>query len=202
MEVPVPATIVEIPAQTGAGMVLHPGDILKIVDLHGRQVADLALFRQTDLTESFSPGRTIDYNESIRISAGSVLYSGNSTPLARVVEDTSHVHDMLLSPCSEEMFARRGEFGHPSCLQNLSAALGSFGVREDMITATLNVFMDVRIDADGGVKVYPPASAAGDSFAIIALQDLVIGLAACSSEKTNDGACKAIGFALTGCAWR
>ena len=57
MEVPVPATIVEIPAQTGAGMVLHPGDILKIVDLHGKQVADLALFRRTDLTDSFSPGR-------------------------------------------------------------------------------------------------------------------------------------------------
>lgn len=199
---PVPATIVEIAAQTGVGMVLHRDDILKIVDLHGKQVADLALFRQTDLTDSFSAGRTIDYNESIRISTGSVLYSGAGAPLARVVEDTSGVHDMLLSPCSEEMFARRGEFGHPSCLQNLSAALGSLGVREHTIAATLNVFMDVRIDADGGVKVYPPASAAGDSFAIVALQDLVIGLAACSSERTNDGACKPIGYALTGCALR
>jgi hypothetical protein len=193
---PVSIPIVEVIAQTGTAMVLHPGDVLRVVDPRGKQVADLALYCSDNLTDSFSPGRTIDYNESIRISCGDVLYSNESTPLARVIDDTVGVHDMLLSPCSTEMFARRGEFAHPSCHANLSTALRPFGIKSRMVTATLNVFMDVRVDAEGRIRVHPPASNAGDAFAIVALRELLIGLAACASEKTNDGLCKAIAYEL------
>jgi uncharacterized protein YcgI (DUF1989 family) len=192
LEVPVSSTLVEIPAQTAIALILRSGEVLRIVDGFGAQVADLALFNQDDPSEAFSPGRTIDYNESLTLGLGDVLYSNRSGELARIVEDTVGVHDMLLAPCSELMFARRGEFSHPSCHANLASVLHPFGVLDDMVTSTLNVFMDVRITGQNRIEVHPPASKLGDRFAIRALRDLVIGIAACSSERTNAGHCRPI----------
>jgi uncharacterized protein YcgI (DUF1989 family) len=156
----------------------------------------LALFCKADVAESFSPGRTIDYNQRIGLGVGDVLFSQRSSELAAVVADTVGVHDMLLAPCSEQMFARRGEHGHRSCHANLSAALEPFGVSPDAVTATLNVFMDVPVDRHGTVSIRPPASKAGDRFELQAVRDLIVGISACSSERTNDGRCKPIGYVV------
>jgi uncharacterized protein YcgI (DUF1989 family) len=194
LEVPVPAALIEIPPQSGVALQLRQGEWLQIVDVYGGQVADLACFAARDTREAFSSGRTIDYNESLRLRVGDLLYSNRSGELARVVEDSVGIHDMLLSPCSEAMFARRGELAHPSCHANLTAALGAYGIVGDAVVATLNVFMDVRVHADGRVEIRPPASMPGDRFAIEAVCDLIVGVAACSSELTNHGRCKAIAY--------
>jgi uncharacterized protein YcgI (DUF1989 family) len=162
----------------------------------GSQVADLALFSAADIDESFSNGRTIDYLERIKLRVGDSLYSQRSNELAVVTRDDVGVHDMLLAPCSQAMFARRGEFGHASCHANLTASLASFGIEADGIVATLNVFMDVRVDVDGGVTLHPPPSRPGDRFELRALRDLIIGITACSSELTNAGQCKPISYEI------
>lgn len=191
---PVSSTVIKLPAQTGVALELRPGQTLRIIDLNGKQVADLALFSAVDLAESFSPGRTIDYNETIGIRRGLELYSNRSTRFARVVEDTVGIHDQLLAPCSEAMYERRGQHGHRSCHANLAEALRRFGITPDLVSATINVFMDVRIRPNGDVAIFPPASRSGDVFALQALCPLVVGLTACSSELTNDGRCKPIGY--------
>lgn len=183
---------VELAPQTGDALLLRRGQVLRIVDLRGEQVADVALFDAARLHDGFSPGRTIDYNESIRIRCGDRLYSNAGTALARVVEDTVGVHDLLLSPCSQTMFEGRGEYNHRSCHANLVEALASFGVYAGAVTATLNVFMDVRIGAGGRVTIHPPPSRAGDRFALEALTDTIAGVTACSSERTNNGSCKPV----------
>ncbi len=191
---PVSSARLRIAAQSGISLRLSRGDILRIVDPGGEQVADVALFSARDVRDGFSPGRTMDYNASVRLGLGHVLYSQRSAPLARVVEDRIGVHDFLLAPCSAAMFARRGESPHPSCHENLAAALASYGIADDDVTATINVFMNVRIAPDGAVKILPPRSRPGDAFALEALDDLVVGLAACSSELTNNGRCKPIEY--------
>lgn len=184
--------LIEIGAQSAHSLVLLRGDILRIVDRCGKQVADLAMFSLQNYADGFSAGRTIDYNQSIRIGRGDILYSGASNAMARVIEDTIGTHDMLLAPCSEKMFARRGAFKHPSCHANLVAALAPFGIGNDSVRATLNIFMDVRVDESGHVRIEEPASHAGGVFAVKALEDLAVGVAACSSELTNAGLCKPI----------
>ncbi|HZT13111.1 MAG TPA: urea carboxylase-associated family protein [Candidatus Baltobacteraceae bacterium] len=192
MGVSVSGAQVELAPQTGAALLLRRGQVLRIVDPRGEQVADVALFDAARPHDGFSSGRTIDYNESIRIRCGDTLYSNAGTALARVVEDTVGVHDVLLSPCSEAMFERRGEYHHRSCHANLVGALAPFGVDEGAVTATLNVFMDVRIGAGGRVTIHPPPSRAGDRFALQALTDTIAGITACSSELTNNGSCKPV----------
>ena len=190
---PVSQLLRELAPQTGTAIVLRAGERLRIVDPEGQQVADLAFFALADPHDSFSPGRTIDYNERLIPKIGDVLYSHRSTPLVRVVADTVGVHDMLLAPCSRIMFERRGESNHPSCHENLYRALEPFGLTSDDVTATLNVFMDVRVERNS-IRVHPPASNPGDSFEIEAQIDCIAGITACSSELTNAGRCKPIQF--------
>jgi hypothetical protein len=190
-----PATL--LASQTGTAVQLRRGDVLAIVDFTGGQVADLALFSAEDVLESFSPGRTIDYHERITLHVGDALYSQRSNELAVITRDDVGVHDMLLAPCSQAMFARRGEFGHASCHANLTASLAPFGIGPHAIVATLNVFMDVRVGTDGRVSIHPPPSRAGDRFELCARRDLIVGITACSSELTNAGQCKPIAYEVT-----
>jgi uncharacterized protein YcgI (DUF1989 family) len=194
MEMSVSQDLIHIPAQHGSALRLRAGDTLCIVAVESQQVSDLALFDASDIRDSFSPGRTIDYNESLDVTVGSVLYSHRSARLAEVVEDTVSVHDMLLTPCSSAMFERRGEPKHRSCHENLYTSLAQFGIGPDDVVATLNVFMDVRVGVDRKISIYPPPSKPGDRFAIRALRDLVVGITACSSEVTNAGSCKPVSY--------
>lgn len=194
---PISAQRVILPAQTGRALHLNTGEVLRIIAVEAQQVADLALFRWDDLRDGFSPGRTIDYNERITVKRGDVLYSAESVALAEIVEDDVGVHDMLLAPCSEAMFERRGEPAHPSCHANIASAVREFGIEPPRVTATLNVFMDVRVSPGGALTIHPPRSQSGDAFAIRACCELLAALTACSSELTNNGRCKRIAFEHT-----
>ena len=196
MALPVPPRLTQLAAQTGAAMRLHAGDVLRIVALHPQQVADLTFFDAHDVRDGFSAGRTIDYNERITLEFGDVLYSHRSTPLAQIVDDTVGVHDILLTPCSQTMFARRGENNHRSCHENLFTNLAAFGIVSDDVVATVNVFMDVRLDRRGRLMLHPPKSRPGDRFSIRALRELIVGLTACSSELTNNGMCKRVAYGI------
>ncbi|MFN2528239.1 MAG: DUF1989 domain-containing protein [Candidatus Baltobacteraceae bacterium] len=191
------SSLVRIEAQSGTALELAAGQALEIVDLEGRQVADVAIFRAEDVRESFSPGRTLDYNEAMSISTGATLYSNRSTPLMRIEQDDVGRHDYLLSPCSKRMFEiLRGLNNHPSCLSNLTQSLCPYGVSEDDLHGTLNIFMNVEIGDRGRIAVRTPISKAGDRLVLRALTEVLVGLTACSSEHTNGGRCKPIGFRI------
>jgi uncharacterized protein YcgI (DUF1989 family) len=171
-----------------------------VTDPEGEQVADLYAVDAADHDEHLSNGRTFDHGSSLRVTEGSVLYSNRSRPMLEVVRDDVGVHDFLLTPCSPQTFALLYEDAapdHPSCLGNLADALGPFGIAEDAIGTTLNVFMDVRVAEDGTLSILPPPSRPGDAFAVRALRDLLVGLTACSAEKSNNGTCTSIDYAVS-----
>jgi uncharacterized protein YcgI (DUF1989 family) len=183
-----------IAPQTGTGVTLNTGDLLVIVDPQGEQVADLTCFPLEDLTDGLSSGRTIDYNGTLRLTTGAVLWSRLSRRLMTIADDTCGVHDILLAPCSDEMFTiLHGHQGHhPSCFENLSDSLAPLGVDSRDITATFNVFMNVAVDDAGEIFVRPPLSAAGARTVFRAEVPLVAGVTACSAEQSNNGSFKPI----------
>jgi uncharacterized protein YcgI (DUF1989 family) len=183
-----------IEPQSGLALRLDTGDRLVIVDPEGEQVSDLSCFAQQDLTDGLSSGRTMDYNASMRMRTGSTLWSRQSRRLMTIVEDTCGVHDILLTPCSPEMFAiLHGHTGHhPSCLENLVTALAPHGVEERDIASTLNVFMNVAVEPNGDLVVLPPVSKAGAHTVLRAETPLVAGITACSAELSNNGSFKPI----------
>lgn len=190
--------LLELPPQSGVAFTLAKGLSLMVVTLDGAQVADIAAYSAADVRERFSPGRTIDYAESISLTTGSILYSNRSTPMLEITRDDVGKHDCLLSPCSERMFELlRGQRQHPSCHANLSAALAQYGIGPDDVQSTFNAFMNVNLDSSGRLTIAPPLAKHDQCIVLKAQCDVVIGLAACSSEASNGGICKRIGYVVS-----
>ncbi|HZZ66092.1 MAG TPA: DUF1989 domain-containing protein, partial [Candidatus Baltobacteraceae bacterium] len=87
MDLPISFEVIEIPPQSGVALRLRAGEVLEIIAVAAEQVADLAILDATDVRNAFSAGRTIDYNERIRLTKGDTLYSHRSTPLMTIIED-------------------------------------------------------------------------------------------------------------------
>lgn len=187
-----------IAPQSGTGFLLKKGDLLRVVDPTGEQVSDLIAFSQTDPEEWLSSGRTLDYNNTIYLTAGHVLYSNRSVPMLTIVSDTVGRHDFLYTPCSPETFSilYKTTGHHPSCLENLATSLKPFGVLRDRIPTTFNIFMNVAVAEDGTLSIAPPRSKAGDELTVRAEMDLIVGLTACSAEMSNNYRFKPIDFEI------
>jgi len=190
----VPLQRYHLEPQTGVGFLLKCGQLLKIIDPQGEQVSDLTAFSHADSSEWLSSGRTIDYANTIYLTAGHILYSNRSRPMFTIVEDTVGRHDFLLTPCSPETFQIiYDEHGyHPSCFENLATNLASFGIKPDMIPTTFNIFMNVIVLPSGELRIDPPPSRAGDYILLKAKTDLIVGVTACSAEKSNNYSFKPI----------
>ena len=190
-----PVETIHLAPQTGCGLLLGRGDTLRVIAPTGEQVADVTAFAADDPREWLSSGRTIDYGGTIYVGIGSVLYSNRSTPLLTITDDTAGRHDVLLSPCSAEMFHRLYgvEGHHPSCFENLAVNLEPLGIPPDAIPTTLNLFMVVTPDpVSGRIDITPPSSRPGDHVDLLAEIDLIVGVTACSAELTNNGTLKPI----------
>jgi uncharacterized protein YcgI (DUF1989 family) len=186
--------------QTGVGIELRMGQVLRITDPEGEQVSDVMAFAsggpgRADASEWLSSGRTIDYNNTIYQSTGHVLYSNRSNPMFTILEDRVGRHDFLLTPCSPETFEmlyEDHEGYHPSCFENLTRSLRPYGIDGDNIPTTFNAFMNVEVSPSGEITIGPPVSKPGDFVDLRAEMDLVVGVTACSAEKSNNHALKPI----------
>lgn len=183
-----------IPPQSGTAFKILGGQHLRIVDPLGEQVADMISFSAADPREWLSSGRTIDYANTIYLTAGHILYSNRSREMWTVVEDTVGRHDFLLTPCSPETFQiiYKTQGHHPSCFENLARSLAQFGIDGDSIPTTFNVFMNVEVQKSGELEILPPRSKSGDHLLLRAEMDMIVGVTACSAELSNNGTFKPI----------
>ncbi|HTF16599.1 MAG TPA: urea carboxylase-associated family protein [Chryseolinea sp.] len=188
-----------IPPRSGVAFLLKRGDHLVVADLEGEQVSDFVCFNSHDTREVLSSGRTIDYADTIFLTKGHPFYSNRSNVMFTMMEDTVGRHDFLLTPCSSDTF--RIIYGHREphrgCFGNLVDALAPFGIQPDQIPVCFNIFMHVAVNgATGRIDVLPPKSQAGDHVRIRANMDLIVGMTACSAEKSNNYAFKPIGYKI------
>jgi uncharacterized protein len=178
-----------VPAAGALAWEVGAGTRLRVVDLEGGQSGDVFAVAADDLADGQSNGRTFDYGETVRLTTGSVLYSRRSRPLLRITDDEVGVHDFMYAPCSQEMY----EIGYgatgpqPNCSDNLTTALGHFGVPAATVTIAFNVFMRVDIAPSGALTILPPTVTAGRGVTFVAERDLVVAVSACPAAKVNDG---------------
>jgi len=188
-----------IPPRSGTAFPLKKGQRLMIADVEGEQVCDLVCYNLNDTAEYLSSGRTIDYADTLFLTKGHNFYSNRSNIMFTIEEDTVGRHDFLLTPCSADTF--RIIYGHANphigCHGNLAAALEQYGISSDQIPICFNIFMHVSIDGETGrIEVLPPKSRPGDYIIIEAKMDLLIGMTACSAEKSNNYSFKPIGYRI------
>ena len=132
--------------QTGTAFELNKGQLLRVIDLEGEQVADLVSFNRADRREWLSSCRTIDYANTIYLTKGHLLYSNRSRPMFTILQDDVGRHDFLLTPCSTETFRilYRNEHPHPSCFSNLTTHLAALRHRGGRDSHNLESFHERR----------------------------------------------------------
>ncbi len=179
---------VRIAPQTGAAFTIKKGQMIRIIDVEGQQVADLFSFAKDDLKESLSAGHTTDYNVKLFLTTNDVLYSNRSNPMFTITADQVGRHFMLYAPCSQKMYEK--SYGvtkaHPNCLDNLITSLKNYEINASQITIPLNIFMNIKLSKKGEITIQPPVSKAGDYIELRAEMDMIVGITACSAGECNN----------------
>lgn len=175
---------------------LSKDDIITITDIEGHQVVDFFAINRGDFSEYFSPGVTIDCNESLAVKNGDRLFTNLYQPMFFIKQDDVQSHDLLHPCCRPEMydyFYYNGK-GHPNCLENINFALKKYGIPKFYTIRPFNIFMNAKVYPDGRIEVDAPRSKPGDSIALIALMDVIVCVAACSvsESRCNGGKCTPI----------
>ncbi|HWN47136.1 MAG TPA: urea carboxylase-associated family protein, partial [Steroidobacteraceae bacterium] len=74
--------------------VVRRGQSLRIVDLEGNQAVDTLFYNAGDTAEHYSAQNTIQAQQRIYLTTGTVLLSNRGNPMLRIEEDTCG-HDLV-----------------------------------------------------------------------------------------------------------
>lgn len=144
--------------------VVKAGEILRIVDLEGNQAVDCVLYKADDPTERYSAADTMAAQGNIYLTVGTVLLSTERTPLMTVVGSTVDRHDTIGGACSRESNTLR--YGHHTyqqhaCVENFVLEHLRHDLAKRDIQSNINWFMNVPVEADGGLGIVDGISAPG-----------------------------------------
>lgn len=165
---------------------MKAGQYARIVNTHGNQVVDAWVVAARDPGEMSSMDHTRSVNSNIFFMNDMSVISSRRRPMLKMVADSAGVrHDTLLCPCSRELYQQLGcTEPHRNCTDNFHEALAEVGLAAPFTPASLNLFMNVPVKADGTVDRIPPATVAGDYVVLRAEMDLILVLSACPQDIT------------------
>lgn len=164
------------------------GDVLRIVDLEGKQAVDFLCYNFADPTDRYNAANTIKLNNNIYLGKGAGLWSVRARKLMSIVADTCGSHDTLYGCCSIEIDdVRFGQNNGAGCQGNFERELGRHGLGPKDIVANINFFMNVPVRPDGGVAIVEGLSGPGDYVELKAEMDVLAVLSNCP-ERLNQAA--------------
>jgi uncharacterized protein len=161
---------------------LNAGDVLTIVDLDGNQAVDFLAYDAHDTARAYSFQTTIQAQESVFLTTGSVLRDNEYDPLLTVVADEVGRHDTLGGACSKESNTLR--YGHHTwdqhgCAENFLRELSRYGMGKRDHVPNVNWFMNVPVDPDGALGIVDGISAPGLSLSLRAEKDTLVVVSNC-----------------------
>ena len=174
-----------IEAGRGYSRVITRGSVLRIVDLEGNQAVDTLFYNAADTAEAYSAQNTIQSQQRIYLTTGSVLLSNRGNAMLRIVEDTCGRHDTLGGACSAESntvrYALEKRHMH-SCRDSFLLALarrdaGDLTKRD--LPSNINFFMNVPVTPEGQLRFADGISAAGRHVQMTALMDTLVLISNC-----------------------
>lgn len=188
-----------IAPKSGWAGVVRAGQRLRVVDVEGQQVVDMAVFDLGDPREKLStsysrtrqapgsgPGGDGAYAALDRLTEGHVLMSNIGRPMMRIVAETQEpkgVHDTHHRMCNATMYELHGYHGRRGCLEILSEALSPYRLEAVDLPDTFDIHMNFAFDCEvGGWVVREPVSRPGDFIDFLAERDCIVGLSNCPCD--------------------
>jgi uncharacterized protein len=175
-----------IKGKTGYSLKVQKGQIIKVIDVEGKQIADFVAYHVDNFEERLDSVATRDILQSTDIKEGGKLYSNLYRPMLTLLKDTVGKHDLLLPACRSEMYKLLYNKEEPleNCYCNLNKALSIFNIPAPKQHYPFNIFMNTIIDEHHQIKVQTALSSAGDYVELRAEMDLIIAISACCNEES------------------
>ena len=156
------------------------GEVLRLVDLEGRQAVDFLCYNADDPAERYHAANTIKIPGNIYLGKGSVLRSARARAMMTIVEDTCGGHDTIFGCCSFELDEVRYGATNPRCCQrNFEEELARHGLGAGDVVANVNFFMRVPVARDGTAAIVDGLSRPGDYVDLRAEMDVLVVLSNC-----------------------
>jgi urea carboxylase-associated protein 1 len=160
--------------------IVRRGQVLRLVDLEGRQAVDFLCYNAADPSERYNAADTMKVAGTIALTAGHRLLSDMGRPLFTIVADSVGRHDTIGGCCSAESNELRyGVRGTASCRDNFLRALARFGLGKKDIVANVNFFMNVPVTPDGVMVIGEGRSKPGDHVDLRAEMDALVAVSNC-----------------------
>lgn len=173
-----------IPAKGFLGLALELGQVLRIIDVEGKQVPDLVCFNSHDTSERLSCNTSRLIERRWLLTTGHTLYSDEGNAMLAIVDDTVGIHHASGGCCSEPANRRRyGVAATPNCLDNLTLAAAPIGAGKKDIPGAFCPFMRVISHDDGSYEIKEPTSRAGDYIDLRAEMDLFVAISNCPQDQ-------------------
>jgi urea carboxylase-associated protein 1 len=162
--------------------VIAAGDTLTMVDVGGNQAVDFLVYDAHDTELRYSAPDTLQGQDTVYLTTGSVLRDAEHGPLMTVVADTCGRHDTLGGACSKESNTLR--YGHHTraqhaCVENFLLGGSRHGLGKRDLVSNINWFMNVPVDPDGALGIVDGISAPGLAVSVRAERDVLVLISNC-----------------------
>src|SRR5947209_68729 len=189
----------------GFAFVLERGQTLRVIDLEGKQVVDMALFNAANprekLSTSYSRTRYIpklgaSYIPRDKLTEGDLLLSTICKPMMTIIRETPEpkgVHDVHNRMCNRLYYEMYNLGSRDGCHENISRAVAPYGLLPEDIPDTMDLFMNYHHDcARGRWVIEDPVSKPGDYIEFRAEMHCIVGFSNCPNEAASGGRCTAV----------
>jgi uncharacterized protein YcgI (DUF1989 family) len=185
-----------MPGKSGLAIEVKKGHYLRIIDLEGKQVCDMAVFNKDNprekLSTSFSRSRYVpkvvgEYMPHDRLMEGDTLMSTLCRPMMAIVKETAPekgVHDCHHRMCNRYLYEVIFGVGpQDGCQEIISKVVAQYGILPEDIPDTLDINMRYTHDVLRHCWVIgEPVSRPGDYIEFRAEMDCLVALSVCPLE--------------------
>ncbi len=190
-----------IPPKDGYAVVVKKGQHLRVTNIEGTQVVDMAVFNADHPREKLSPSWSRTRYEPVnptkyvprdRLTVGANLMSTRCRPLMTIVAETAEpkgIHNTHNRMCCRYMYAVFG-LEKDGCAEIIHKAVESYGIAYEDLPDTMDLFMNTRLDHDEKRWITAnPVTKPGDYIEFRAEMDCLVGMSNCPEDTLS--ACNA-----------
>ena len=184
-----------VPPKTGLAVEVRNGQRLRITDLEGKQVVDMAVFNldnpREKLSTSYSRTRYVptpgaSYVPRDKLTKGDTLMSTICRPMMLFVEETPDpkgVHDVHNRMCNRFLYESHGVGSIDGCHEIISKAIAPYGLLPEDVPDTMDLFMNYHHDCvQGRWVIGEPVSKPGDYVEFEAQMNCLVALSNCPMD--------------------
>ena len=184
-----------VPPKAGFSAIVKRGQYIRIIDVIGKQVADVVFFNENNTKEKYCNGVSLSrqmqpgesYKVKDKLTTGDVLFSTAYRPMMTIVADTQvpgGTHKTVgFHMCNEALYKTLGFPDHEGCWEILSGTLAKYGISPEELPDSFDVFMNVEHDIVAGEwRIKEPVSRPNDYIEFRAEMNCIVAFSNCPED--------------------